>query len=76
MSKSTRDHLTMQAHTYGMFGWLLSVAWLHEPGRREPGSRDAINLLAPAESGSGCFEYRASLTLHLHVGNQTHTSHE
>lgn len=60
----------------GMFGWLLFVAWLHELGRREPGSRDATNLLAPTEPGPGCFEYRVSLAPHLHAGNQTHTSHE
>jgi hypothetical protein len=44
-----------------MFGWLLPVAQLYEPGRllpvaqlyepgrREPNFKDAINLLAPAE---------------------------
>ena len=58
-----------------MFGWLLSLAWLHEPGRRNPGSRDATNLLAPGEPGPECFDYRASLVPHLHVGNQTHTSY-
>jgi hypothetical protein len=55
-----------------MFGWLLSVAWLHEPSRREPGSRDATNLLAPTEPGPGCFEYCASLAPYLHACNQTH----
>jgi hypothetical protein len=35
--------------TYNMFGWLLSVAWLHESGRREPACRDAINSLVSAE---------------------------
>src|SRR5688572_29470583 len=58
-----------------MFGWLLHVARLHEPCWREPGSRDATNLLASVEPGSGCFKYRASLTPHLHARNQTHTSH-
>jgi hypothetical protein len=55
--------------------WLLSVARLYEPGRQEPSSRDTTNLLVPAEPGSGCFKYRTSLTPHLHVGNQTYTSH-
>jgi hypothetical protein len=62
-------------HTSYPFGWLLSIAWLHKPGRRKPGSRDATNLLAPAEPGPRCFEYRASLVPHLHADNQTHTSH-
>jgi hypothetical protein len=62
-------------YLYRMFGWLLPVARLYEPGRRESGSRDVINLLEPAEPGPGCFKYRASLTPHLHAGNQTHTSH-
>jgi hypothetical protein len=57
---------------YLLFGWLLPVARLHEPGRRESGSRDTTNLLAPAEPGPGCFKYRASLTPHPHAGNQTH----
>jgi hypothetical protein len=59
---------------YRLFGWLLRIARLHDPGRREPGSRDATNLLAPVEPGSGCFKYRVSLALYLHVGNHTHTS--
>jgi hypothetical protein len=65
----------MRGYTVLLFGWLLRVARLHEPGRREPGSRDTTNLLAPVEPGSGCFKYRASLAPHLHAGNQTHTSH-
>jgi hypothetical protein len=68
-------HRRMGGPTYLLFGWLLPVARLHEPGRSEPGSRDTINLLAPAEPGPECFKYRASLTPHLHAGNQTHTSH-
>jgi hypothetical protein len=36
-----------------MFGWLLSVVWLYEPDQREPGSRDATNLLAPTELTQG-----------------------
>jgi hypothetical protein len=58
-----------------LFGWLLPVARLHESGRRELSFRDANNLLAHAESGPGCFKYRASLTPHLYAGNQIHTSH-
>jgi hypothetical protein len=58
-----------------LFGWLLLVARVYEPGRQEPGSRDTINLLVPAESDPRCFKYRTSLTPYLHVGNQTHTSH-
>jgi hypothetical protein len=61
--------------TIRLFGWLLRVARLHEPGRQEPGSRDATNFLVLAEPGPGCFKYRASLAPHLHAGNQTHTSH-
>jgi hypothetical protein len=40
--------------TYRLFGWLLPVARVHEPGRREPGFRDATNLLASAEPGLRC----------------------
>jgi hypothetical protein len=60
---------------YYLFGWLLAVVWLHELDRREPGSRDATNLLVPAEHGPECFKYRASVVPHLHTGNQTHTLH-
>jgi hypothetical protein len=39
----------------GLFDSLLPVAWLYEPGRREPaGSKDAIDLLI---SGPRCFKY-------------------
>jgi hypothetical protein len=58
-----------------LFSWLLRVARLYKLGRQEPGSRDTTDLLAPAEPGPGCFKYRASMTLYLHAGNQTHTSH-
>jgi hypothetical protein len=36
-----------------LLGWLLSIAWLHKPGRRKPSSRDATNLLATAEPDPG-----------------------
>lgn len=70
MQKLLQTHTTIR-----LFGWLLRVARLHEPGRREPGSRDVTNLLAPTEPGPECFKYRASLVSHLHAGNQTYTSH-
>jgi hypothetical protein len=58
-----------------LFGLLLRVTRLHEPGRRDPGSRDVTNLLAHAKPGPECFKYRVSLAPHLHADNQTHTSH-
>jgi hypothetical protein len=53
------------------FGWFLHVA----PRRRKSGLRDTTNLLASAESGTGCFKYHVNLTLYLHISNQTHISH-
>jgi hypothetical protein len=56
--------------TNHIFGWLLPVVRLYEPGRREPtGSRDANNLLTPVEPDLGCFKYRASLTPYLYACN-------
>jgi hypothetical protein len=37
----------------GLFGWLLPVVRLYEPGWRELGSRDATNLHASAELDQG-----------------------
>jgi hypothetical protein len=71
----TSKHTIAYGIIFGLFGWLLPVAWLHETGRRKPGSIDATNLPAPAEPGPGCFKFHAGLNPHLHAGNQTHTSH-